>query len=148
MTKAIIPSRRGLLSAAVAMPVIAAAGSSGAITDAHDPDAALLSAWKNYKDAWRMLDGQSADSTEAELEPFHEVKDRVAGQIEELPARTTAGIAIKLRYLLMAYNESRLMELAIIQNHSCDRDELDGDWRDKMLWCLIQDVDRMIAWGA
>lgn len=136
-------TRRTLLSAAVAAPMVAVP----AVAEPH-PDAELLAAWNSYRQAYRDYDAACAllpdGGTETDHAPFCRRIDTHQAKIEQLPARSLAGIAVKLRFLFAqqlmtinahrsaTYDEPMTAELAA---------EMDTD--DKILWSLIRDVECM-----
>ena len=108
--------------------------------DTSHPDFALISAWEGYKATWRADEGLPDDDT-CRAEALYQVRTKFRELIEELHAHTAEGVAIKLRYLFLARNETRWAELAILDGGPVDEEEM--DLTNGMLWALIADVEKM-----
>lgn len=140
---------RRLLAAATAAPVIAA---TAAVAAAEHDDAELLAAWRGYQQAYRdfnaACDLLPNGGTEKDHAPFCRRIDAHQDKIEELPARSMAGVAVKLRLLFACQVMSIDAHAAAIYGAPVSSElvaEMDAD--DNLLWRLIGDVER-VAGGA
>ena len=125
-------NRRQLLAmaatGAATLPAAVAFTATPTIAGAH-PDAELLAAWSSYKKSWLET------GTEGEF----------ASQIEQLPAHTVAGLAVKLEFLFMHYGETLEAERAVMSGHLADAGGICEDYRHRLLFDLISDVRRLEA---
>lgn len=131
-------NRRAMLGGMAAACLIPAAASQSV-----NPDAELLSAWENYKKWWLVIDALPPETKREDLAPYYVHHNHYGDLVESLPAKTANGLAVKLKYLFKSFSESRWAELAVINGHPCDEAELGNDFREKMLWSLISDVQKM-----
>lgn len=136
-------SRRTFLAGATAITTTAGATAAvlGTIPATH-PDAALLEAWQAYVSRSLAIDALSPGRTNKEMRPYYEAADASGARVEQLSAKTADGIVVKLKYLLAHYSETWDVEQAIWRGQSCEQ-HLSGDYRERMLWSLIADVERM-----
>jgi hypothetical protein len=135
-----VPSRRAILAAAPAL-ALAAAGAVAIGATGH-PDTELLAAWSDIKEMWRQIEAMP-DS--AERDRLVVAFDKRRDDLERLPTKTVGGINVKLAYLFWLYSESRKSELIVMDNLPYDIEGSDYDYRDEMLWNLIEDVKKMGA---
>jgi hypothetical protein len=143
-------SRRDLLTKAMmTAPVVAlaAAGTVAAVKLPHHPDAELLAAWNEHAAIWHAMDALPRDEehNDEHLHLLEDVSPPICEKIESIPATTAQGIAIKLQYLLIAFTESRWAEETVFLGRDPDKDELASDYRFRMLFDLIGDVQKMGA---
>lgn len=73
------------------------------------------------------------ETSDADMEPLYAQQDKFRDMIEDLPAKTNEGLAIKLTYLFLKFNESRHAEEIVFLGHPYDAD-VHVDYRDQMLW--------------
>ena len=108
------------------------------------PDAELLAAFEEWRRATLVADRLPIDIPEDESKPYDDAVDRAGDQVEDLPARTLHGIAIKLRYLFAKRGEQAVHYGAILSGAKIASGDL-PDPRDRMLWNLINDLERMAS---
>ena len=141
-------SRRAALAGAAALPLAA----TTPVAALSNPDAELLAAWDGFVRANREFKRAYAalpnGGTDAEHEPYYRVIDFHRERVEGLPARTAAGVAVKLRLLfsmqmgcIASFNTAVYGEPVSDKLAASLGEELHGS----MLWRLIQDVERMAA---
>lgn len=144
-------NRRAFLVGSAALTV-AAASSAGAVPSAiqagaTNPDAALLQAWAEHLEARRVIAAIPAGLSDEEYNEAFGIAwvpaDAASSIMADLPAHTPAGVVAKLKLLLMN-REIRVYHDAILSGDRAVED--DGEEiHDRMLWSLIQDVERMAS---
>ncbi|WP_372400740.1 hypothetical protein ABMY26_36545 (plasmid) [Azospirillum sp. HJ39] len=138
-------TRRTLLASAVASGpaiAVAAAGSAAAVDFTPSSDTALLIAWSDHVTATRRRDALPDDATDAAVAQCDEMDDAARALVESHPARTNAGILIKLRYLFETFGGSDAHAAAAMELRPPTSACLE-DHRHRLLWALITDIERM-----
>lgn len=131
-------SRRTILKSVAASALVAAPVS---VTTPH-PDAELLTAFEDWKRANIIAENLPEDMGDEERDPYWEPVWGAVRRMKELPARTPAGMAVKLRYLFASLGElTESYEAIWYGTHPSD--ELLSDSRYRMLWDLIADAETM-----
>lgn len=133
------PKRRELLGALAAAS--ATAGVTGAALAGSNPDADLLKAWEDYRAAARGLRDCPLDDEEGEV-VFEDAMDRTWDIITDTPARTPAGIAVKIRLAFALMNEGRDAYDHLFLDEPTDGYMLE-DQRYRTLWGALEDVERL-----
>ncbi len=123
------------LSSAAALP-------EGWETGAANSDAELLAAWNGFVKACRARDDSAEDWTEVEDDAHTPVVDSFRAALEEFPASTAAGLAVKLRYLFASSCGSVAAFAAAVYGAPITDDML-ADPCDRMLWGMIEDAECM-----
>ncbi|WP_431855296.1 hypothetical protein [Azospirillum sp.] len=111
--------------------------------DGASPDAELLNLWETYKQQFRFIDTLPEGDT-PERDAAYEASYATEDRIEATPARTAAGIAVKLRLLFRGFHESQEADAAVIEGADMPA-ELLTDCRERMLWKLVGEVDHIAA---
>lgn len=140
-------TRRSLLSAAVAAPL---AAGEVIMTAVVPPDAELLAAWAAYRQAHRDFDAACAHLPDgggaADLAPFQRRIDAHQIKLEHLPARSMAGVAVKLRFLFAQQLMTADAHRAAVYGAPLSAElAADMDADDAVMWSLIRDVDHLAA---
>lgn len=133
--------RRTFIAAAAALSSVAALPKDGITLTPH-PDAELLAAFEEWKQASIIVEGLPMGMSDADREPYEQRVNRALDLMDTLPARTPTGVAAKLGYLFASMGESGDCYDAICHNVPPMADTL-SDQRFRMLWTLIADVQRM-----
>lgn len=132
-------SRRSILKTG-AIAVVAAPSFASAMEP--NPDAELLAAFDAWVKATRVQEALPLTLTEEDMKPFDDAAYRAGDLVEELPACTLQGVAAKLRFLFAKRGEGMEHYDAILNGTEPNEDAL-ADYRDRMTWNLIVDVERM-----
>jgi hypothetical protein len=107
------------------------------------PDAELLRTWDDFMALWRAR----KTDTEKDDDAFDDEAYRLEQVITWLPARTPAGLAVKLRLLFFAYQE-RLVEQNFLLHGGERPDSWLGDYRERLCWNAKQDAERLAGVAA
>lgn len=106
----------------------------------HDrQDAALLSAWDDYRKAYSALFAAVGAGEESDL--LARKLSACCSRVENIPAATMEGVLLKLRYLFAAIMESQdAIDAAVHGMPASDEllQEMSQDYRRQMLWSMIQ----------
>ncbi|MBP2311872.1 hypothetical protein [Azospirillum soli] len=114
---------------------------AGMLPAAH-ADAELLDLWHQYMDLSRRWDAMAKTSaSDEEMEPLGKAIDRIDDRMTELPALTMAGVAVKMKRLMIRYTEA---PWAVDMTFGdMPEPHTDMDSRDWMIWKAIQDAERL-----
>ena len=110
-----------------------------------NPDAELLAAWERYCALGQLLDQLEYRYDPDLSEPYETERVQVQNRIESLSARTAEGVLVKLRYLLVVWAEDAHVESRIEAGLAPDAAVLDSDFRWRLHWNLIDDLERMAS---
>lgn len=94
--------------------------------------------------AYRAYRDLPADWTNDQAGPYLAEVYRLADIIKATPALTPQGMAVKLRYVLMAQHQGAAATAAVMDGAPMPENEL-VERSDRRLWQLIQDADRLGA---
>lgn len=105
------------------------------------PDAELLVAWDEFCQHYRTIDAlpENDDVRAPHMEAMFAARDRADGR----PAFTPAGALVKAKLAFIGYEETGKAADAMIYGKPYPAEELEKDYRDRLLWGLIGDLERM-----
>lgn len=113
-----------------------------ALEPSANPDTELLRAYADWIEASRVRDSLPDDWKDEAYEPYDRVVIEALERLHRIPATTPQGVAAKLRWFWAATGESCDHYNAVV-NGTAVTDEVLGDWRYRLGWNLIQDIERM-----
>jgi hypothetical protein len=132
--------RRALLGALAAVPLV---GAGAAVAASARPDAELLQAEQDWRAAFRAWSALCRTGAEGvETDPLWHEQRRLVAVVIALPARTPAGIAVKIRMAFFQQNEGMEIEEFLIHDGPRPDDLLDEDERH-LMWQAIEALDAM-----
>ena len=133
---------RAAVSGVAAISTTAALSALPIAAAAH-PDAELLAAWASYRKVWCALNGLPAGAPRSQVEPLGVAEHECAAKIEQLPARTLAGIEVKLRHLYGLYGETTEAQRAAIDGGLAGADAACEDDRHRLILDAIRSLQRL-----
>jgi len=141
------------LGAALVQMVEAKARRIGDVTGASrapHPDAELLRAWGELVAACRSRRALPHDdsSIDDDVQPYNDALWLARRKVQNLPACTPAGLALKLRLALTNHTPLQEVDDAMIFGTPLPQGYFDNDATGRLLWGAIQDAERMARKGA
>lgn len=89
----------------------------------HDPDAELTALWRSYLDGWRLILADDDDDTPDLLDLLDELVARIAAT----PARTMAGVLVRLRAHLCDQDTATELPRSYALDLPADEDAMEFD---------------------
>lgn len=111
------------------------------------PDAALLRAWEQWLAAERTRGAEGQADQAGDPRPLLDrASEAMRMAVDHIPARTLAGVAVKLRFALCQLDEKGAVRRAVIAGQQIDGATAKaGDWRSSMLVRILENLERMAA---